>query len=766
MTMTQDRSLLPDAANPFAEVFESAATGSPSGDTLGLVDDTESPFAEAAERPAPTETDRVLEAALAELRDEAFEEAIATLAGEVEEAVGERFSDEGSRYAPERAQLGQAILTPVTLAAETYLDRLIEGLTGTDIQSLDEDRLTELLDSFDPPQGEVTPLGEEFVGALVRKAKSVVRVVANTAKRVGQFAGRLIGPVLERLKALIRPLLRRVLAMAIGRLPAPLQAPARLLAARFTGETAEDELEEEASPSQPTDPAAISESFDLALAEAIVAGPDRQLQVAFLAEHEDGEDGQYREQRPLEQLADARGALIDRIGSAGDNENLEPEIEQFVPVLLGALRLGIRLVGRPKVVSFLARYVGQLISRWVGPAMSRPLSTAIVDTGLRLISLESPDGRPERDEAAAPMLAGVIEDTVRRLSEYEDYVFEDEELTQLAVAESFRKAVSTGFPARLVRPGLQQAPTLGGAFVGRRVRTVRAYRKYSRTPDIELTEQVADRLPSFSGTSVGAALRAAGYRLPMKVRLHLYEAMVGTSLPTLLRTDTGLGRLPLGRRRLAMVHPLTPGAAGLLLREPALGAAVPVAYTRTPFNVAVGQRFFVIEPLGAASATPVAATARGGLPAPSRVRLRFDRATRSLRASIYLAESDAQELATAIRAGRGLPAFLAAMSTALERPGAQLAPAVGGAVREVGEEEDEEHETLGLAPRRRLSRRRLRSWLLPALAPWFRANADAVARAAAHPSSGLTITAVVRLASGRRPQAGDVSLGVAPGRQA
>ena len=80
-----------------------------------------------------------------------------------------------------------------------------------------------------------------------------------------------------------------------------------------------------------------------------------------------------------------------------------PAIEQFVPALLGALRLGINLVGRPKVVGFLAKYLAQLISRWVGPQLSGPLSNAIVDTGLRLVTLESREmasaqrrGRPGR----------------------------------------------------------------------------------------------------------------------------------------------------------------------------------------------------------------------------------------------------------------------------------------------------------------------------------------------------------------------------------
>ena len=118
---------------------------------------------------------------------------------------------------------------------------------------------------------------------------------------------------------------------------------------------------------------------------------------------------------------------------------------------------------------------------------------------------------------------------MRQLAESEDYVFEDEDLLALATSEAFSRAVATNFPARFVRAGLQQAPSLGGTFVTRRPRSIRSYRKYSRTPEIELTAQVADTLPTFGGQVLGAALRAAGATFPIKARLHLYEARVGTS---------------------------------------------------------------------------------------------------------------------------------------------------------------------------------------------------------------------------------------------
>ena len=56
-----------------------------------------------------------------------------------------------------------------------------------------------------------------------------------------------------------------------------------------------------------------------------------------------------------QRLAEARGRLIDALKS-GDEEAVGPAIQQFIPALLGALRIGINLVGRSKVVGFLGAY--------------------------------------------------------------------------------------------------------------------------------------------------------------------------------------------------------------------------------------------------------------------------------------------------------------------------------------------------------------------------------------------------------------------------
>ena len=724
---------------PFAEAANDGGAGEAVG--FGAWNETVTPFAEAAGETIPeSELDRQFAEAFAGVQDEAFDEAVAFLAEETEQAVAERFTGEAWSSGAERERYADARLSEVRYEAEQYLDSLEAGLAGLDVASLTDEQFDEVLDRFDPSAGELTPAGEEFIGALVRKAKKVAKFVSTTAKTVGKVAtGAVLGPVLKKLRGLINPLLKRVLSFAIGRLPPPLQPAARQLASRFTSEAEAEELDEaQMSPANLSDVETLTEEFDAAIAEAMTADPAGELEEeAFDSRDGEGEtDG-----RALEALAEARSALIDRLGS-DEGEGVAPAVEQFVPALLGALRLGINLVGRPKVVRFLAKYLGQLIGRWVGPEQSQPLSNAIVDTGLRLVSLEAEDVETA-GEAGPVALASVVEDTIRSLAEQEDYIFENDELMQLAAAEAFSRAVATNFPPQFVRSDLQQAPSLGGTFVARRPRNLRTYRKFSRTPDIDVTAQIADTLPTFGGTTVGAAMRANGATFPLRARMHIYQATAGTTLPAVARMDRTVAGAGRGFTSTSAFHPLTPQAAGLLLREPKLGAAVPAAFLRSRNRIAAGQRFYVLQPLGAAgqAALPPSAAGRaaGARLGPSRAWTAVNAARGRVTVGIFLSEAEAQRIAEAMRQGRGQAALLQALVATYRA--AQGAGASPRPQREDGEAFEEfAAKARGVSPAlaARL-RRKLDAWVLPALAAWVRSNGEAFIRAAAHPDPGVTV---------------------------
>ena len=96
-------------------------------------------------------------------------------------------------------------------------------------------------------------------------------------------------------------------------------------------------------------------------------------------------------------------------------------------------------------------------------------------------------------------------------------MFEDEDLLQLAVGEAFEQAVAANFPAQLVRPDLRHR-----ADAGRHVRppsrpAAFAYKKFSRTPEVELTERWPRAIRTFGGVNPRGRAAGRGHPLPGRV---------------------------------------------------------------------------------------------------------------------------------------------------------------------------------------------------------------------------------------------------------
>lgn len=729
--------------------------------------------------------------AYAELRDEAFDEALEQLADETAEAVG------GAAFAFESGDAlrsGEAHLAPIESASEAYIDRLLESLEQLDLASLSESQLEEQFDRIDTEAYRLSPAGEEFLGGLVRKAKRAASFVVSKAKAVGRTV---IAPALRavfgRLKTLVRPLLQRVLSFAIGRLPAPLRPAARALAKRITGES-EDEFELESLDEGPVlgvaslaiDPEQIAEGFDAALAEAAVLGGESEQPEAEYLDGSEAESGEYTYAaggRELEALAEARATLLDRLAAADETEDLAPAIEQFIPAVLAALRVGVRIVGRPRVVRFLAKYLANYISKWTGPKLAGPLSVAIVSTGMRLATLEaegeasesgesgeSGETESERDLSAA-LLANTIEDTARRLAELEDFQLEDEDLLQLGLSEAFEEAVTANFPSTVVREELQLAPSLQASFIPRGARSRSPYRVLNRRPELTLTPQQAAAIRTFGGLTLTASLKSRGTSLPAKFRVHIVQIAVGGSLRT-VAADLRK-RFTTFRPTPGMFHPLTPAAAAALFREPHLGARVAPQFLRSRRRVAAGQRFYILEPIGAGGALGgarpgrIGTTAGSSAPAtrgvPSQGWCVVDLRQAVVRVSLHLTEQDAQRIAADIRGGVAPAAALRTFASIYEGVARSFA-SPDGRVRVIREAESEDEQFIGGALRAASQKvigalaRVLRSWVLPAIAGWLRTKSAEFARAAANPANGVTLVITLRGVPGLRV-IGDVLAG-------
>jgi hypothetical protein len=738
---------------PFAETTAEAASGEgPTAAQLAWTE-TSTPFSETGplESGEGSELVALAEEVFESLQDEGFTEALDSLVGEVSEIVDQRMAGEtGSTYGGplegQRVTLAEAHLAPVVVAAEQYLDQLLEGVQNLDVGELGEDRLDEVLTRHDPLPGGLTPAGEEFLGALARKARSVVSAV----RKAGVLVSPLLAPVLRRLRALVQPLLRRVLALAINRLPPEFREPARLLARRLGILQAEaEDAHEVAPPVAGATTQELGEAFDAAITEFMLAaqtGVEESETFSYL----DVPGEATPNSAPA--WSEARDAFVDKLAQAQPGEDLTPALEQFLPALLPVLRVALRLAGRPRVVSAIAGYLAPAIKGWVGPGLAAPLSRAIVDTGLRLATLESYEpqseapGQPEH-QLAPQVLAATVEDTVRGLAGQDESVFEDEDLLGLALSESFEQAVAANFPPELVKSELQLAPTLGGSFVVRAGRTPYAYKKFTRIPEVEVTVPIGQAIRTFGGHTLAASLRARGLALPMRARVHVYEAMPGTTLMRLARHERipGADQPHLHAHR--QLHPLTPQAAGVLLREPALGVAQPEQYLQSRRRIAIGQRFYYLEPVGqVATAAPAAVLpARTGhtwsRASGSAVRIDLRRSAVVVR--LYFSEAHAQSISAAMARTRSHHPLLRALLRAYDDAAVRLQRLDAGVVVAAPAHEDEAY--LG-PPRARIApaamqpvRRVIDRWARPIIARWVRGHAPEFTRAVQDPRPGVTV---------------------------
>ncbi|MBM3784646.1 MAG: hypothetical protein FJW30_09825 [Acidobacteria bacterium] len=522
---------------------------------------------------------------------------------------------------------------------------------------------------------------EYFLGKLLKKAGKIVKGVVKTAKKVAgkviKAAGKIvpIGPILAKLKGLIKPLIRRVLKAALGKVPEPLQAPARKLAGIFlggmaapaNGSAAEGDVKQE-------DPAAEVESEldEYFTAEFFAAGQDMESELSHRrtppfshgrfhsrlrrlrqAHRNFARIAQNRQSEPTDSEPNAVAKDLE--------ENLLPAIIAAAPVAQAVAKTAIGIIGRPRVVKFLAGLVAKLIQRFIGPDAAQPLSNFIVDRGLGLLGLEV----TEEHRAMAPgyALAQVAEDTVRNLAEMvernglTESELEDQNLLEFFALEAFEQAAAANLPSQYLRPELRETSASSGTWIQLPAAGTAYYKKYSEVREISIDPATANSISSFGGETLGqflATRKGAVPGKPLKARIHLYEAIPGTWLSRISLYETGVPGLNSALEAAwSQIHPLTTTAAGILLGSSGLGKDVDGKYTQSRHVITPSQRFYYLEIAGVADA-PVERQ--------SQFNLVLNEVTESFALHLYLSETDAQTLAARMRTGGVmkilLPAFL------------------------------------------------------------------------------------------------------------
>lgn len=543
-----------------------------------------------------------------ELKDSEFRDALEQLADEALEMHGDQLAGEyGDREMRDLAaeRLLNEHFAPLAAQSDAALDRFLERLEGHEPSALTEmeiERLaTEALATAEPS----SPATEHFLGGLLRKAgKLVSAAVKAPLKLVGKglaFAGKLaFGPLLEPLKKLARFLLGHVVKFALNKLPPQVRPLAQKLSDRLFHELGDahegeagqyEQTEAESLPAAP-DIARLEAEFDLHAAQLAMT-PDEGEADHLVSSY--GEEAQESyEASPLEVLDRARAELSTGLARLQPGESPQPAMEQFLPALAAlwpALKGGIAVIGRPRVVSFVSGLLAQLIKPMLGADAAKMLAPAMASTGLSVVGLETAPSDPHA--VATEALAATIEDTATRLAELPPRVFDNDTMLDAAVREAFEEAASSHFPDALIKPELRETADQPGVWHRLPHGSHRKrYAKYSHAPEVTITPRAAGMVHSFGGATLTDHLRDR-LDLPagrtFKGRIHLIEPMPGARAATIARAE-GIRKHDL--------HPLTAHAAGILL-GPNAGLGYRHAQHGHPsrlHRLHVGQRLYYIEP--------------------------------------------------------------------------------------------------------------------------------------------------------------------------
>jgi hypothetical protein len=684
---------------------------------------------------------------LFELYDESFDETLAEMAHEAWEAVTQRAEPLGEAAASASAeQFLEDWSAPVRREAETMLENVAQAVGEHDIASMSESEMDRFFEQFQPRGTGLEPYFEDFLGGLLSKATSFAKKVVQ--KGLTLIPG--LGALISKLKALVKPLLRRVLKTAIDKLPPTLQPVARQLAQRVLGAgILEAEGEDFAAAPAAPDMAAVQQQFDYEAAMLMFASDeaDREVVVSEAAYGADREQG-----AGVAELQDARARFVDQLEAGVDPEQA---MEQFIPAIMAVLpiaRTVIGVIGRQRVVNTLAKFLAGLVGQYVPKDAATQLSRAIVDTGLRMLKLEAADeAQQEGPRVACETIAQTVEDTVRRVSELDEATFEQPVLLEAALTEAFHEAAAENFPPQLIVPELHEAPLRATWVTMPAGRRRKYYKKYSHVFDVEITPQMAATLMTFGGATLAAFLKdRLGVTPPVRAKVHLYQAIAGTTLRRIARFErTAAGFGASGRAGAILLHPLTLQAAGTLLQHPKLGRDVPGEFRSSRGHIAVGARFYVLEIPGARPVTVM--TGPAGTPAVRRtsdVNITLDFPKDEFRVFVYLSEATAQEIAGKIR--KQDPAAVLVLAKRVYETGLNVA--LGGEIHrhvKVLTEVIRQDQFLG----RQLARlaghvrqhliRKVVDWVGRALAEYLKSGAGELVAAAEDPADGVTVVVAI-----------------------
>jgi hypothetical protein len=561
---------------------------------------------------------------LSELNDPEFETTVYELAAEAEDSWSSKISSEvamGGNYFPFATRYGREYFEPVAREAEAMIDRVAQHFSGNNMADYSEREVETFFEEMPYAASGFSPAQEQFLGGLIKKVGSVVKKGVALAKKGIAAVGKIlpVNIILNRIKGMVRPLLDKVLRFAIGKLPANLQPHAQALAKKFLNlETGADY---ESQPEQGMNELeGIQTELDGRVAQLLFAPNDAEADVVA-AEYEMSFENIERANSyeagglSLPSLPEAREKFVDELKNLQPGESPAPAIERFLPAAIIALKpvikMALSVIGRQKVINFLAGLLAKLVQKYVPANVAQPLAASIIDIGMSAIGFETYEqGKPD---LAYEAIANTIEETVQNMTGLDEAALGDQEAMTMHLLEAFEKAAANNFPPQYIREELRPSRQRGAWVAMPRGGRTPIYKKFTHVFDVTIDAQTAAAVTTFRGLPLANFLRdklSLDPSKPIQAKAHLYEATRNTKLSQIARHEKLPGLNANQPYAWVQLHPLTAKASALLLKEPALGKDLAPAHTKARHRIKPGQRFYYLEISGARLRIPQ----RGSLP--------------------------------------------------------------------------------------------------------------------------------------------------------
>jgi len=549
---------------------------------------------------------------LAELNNPDFETILYDLVAEAEDTFSSRISDEfvmGENYIPFVTQQINQYFEPLTKETERIFDEINNHFSGNNLADYNESEIDQLFEKFELEHIQLSPAQDQFLGSIIKKAKSVVNAGVKLAKKGISTVGKIlpINQILGKLKKFIKPLLERVLRFAINKLPKNYQSQAQALAKKFL------KLETTSSYENASAGGDDLESIQYELDNNIVSLlflPDEPQSESLIQDYLTSSEVYEREISyetsglNIPSLSFARKKFITNLRNLKQGESPIPSIEEFIPVALMAARpiikMAITIIGRPKVIDFLAGLLAKLIDRYIPESVAKPLASKIIDVGMSIIGFETYEA--ESSELAYEAIASTIEQTVQNLGPLNESVLNDQEALTSLLLESFESAAANNFPSSYIKPGLRKSRQPGLWILMPRKSSRHYYKKFTHVFPVTIDSSTANSVTTFRGIPLTNFLRdklGLDISIPIEARVHLYEAIDGTLLSRISRSENIPGLGPSQPYGWIQIHPLTVQAASVLLKEPGLGKDLTDEDIKNRRHIKQGQRFYFLEINGA-----------------------------------------------------------------------------------------------------------------------------------------------------------------------